>query len=343
MASARWLMSFRMPADSTTRAIGYVAALSVFVLFLSYMIERKQSFAVSAITEFLRVETVSEGADDWSLVAAHICMPKQGDLSATQNGQSGEADPPNALTAAQIGIKADCDDTYFDQKTFSLEQAEEELTLSWSDDYILDIQQFDKDALYIYITVEPPADGKDPQPVYFQQTKIPTGSILYIPLTEHESPRLVLRGYMVLGEPPVRSDALVVREGQYEIRQDGRRLRKHVVATGELFPGDRITFEHEAGPVWSRWWTDAQTARSEKIISRVFVSDLVPNVTGFNVVATTDPQFSSIFLTRVGGQPTSIPVSWAQRLTTDPLIAGLVTLLGLIATLLALRNNFFRK
>ncbi|GEM_PF-2546113 len=308
------------------------------LIFLLYIVERKQSFAVSAITEHLRVETVSEGADDWSLVAAHICIPK----SATTQESAAESDADSS-DGEQQGKKPLCETAYFDQTTFNIEDEDEELTLRWTDDYALEIRQFDKDFLYIYITRNPPPEDEDPQPVFFQRHEIPDGAIIYIPLSEEESPRLALRGYMSLGETPVRSDAMVVREGQYEIRQDSWRQSKHVVATGELFPGDKITFEQETVPFWARLQKQAKAERSDKIVSRVFVSDLVPRVAGFNVVATTDPQFSSIYLTRVGGQPTRVPVSWGQRLTTDPLIAGIVTILGLMATVLALRNSFFPR
>lgn len=343
MAAARWLMTFRVPSDRAMRSLGYIVVIALAVFFFAYLMERKQSFAVSAFTEYLRVETVSEGADDWSLVAAHICIPKSDQPEPEQaNTPSEEEDAPRP-TPKSIGITANCADAFFDQITFDLASADEELTLSWTDDYVLEIRQFNKDALYIYVSREAPIEEKGEQPVFFQDKEIRDGSGLYIPLKEGESPRLALRGYVSLGEAPVRSDAMVVRHGQYEIRQDGWQQRKHVVATGDLFPGDNITFEREPTPFWSRWPLQSDRLASDRIVSRVFVSDLVPNVTGFNVVATTDPQFSSIQLTRVGGQPTRIPVSWAQRLTTDPLVAGIATLLGLMATILALRNNFFRR
>ncbi|MEO0915970.1 MAG: hypothetical protein AAFY31_03165 [Pseudomonadota bacterium] len=351
-----------MPIDSTMRVVGYLAALGLAAMFYSLLIERPQSFAVSAITEYLRVETVSEGADDWSLVAAHICMPKGASQAENSDTSDSASETVGSLTAASIGVTAECDSRYYQQKTFGLAKSDagEELTLRWSDDYALDIELFDDNFLYIYITREAPRDGRDPQPVFFERTEIPGDSILFIPFTKQEPLRLVLRGHMTLGERPVRSDALVVREGRYEIREDSRdlewlnflsfvggedneRLQKHVVANGTLFPGDRITFEREPIPYWARWTGSVEEDSPKKITSRVFVSDLAPSEPGFNVVATTDPQFSSIYLTRVGGQPTRIPVSWAQRLTSDPLTAGLVTLLGLLATVLALRNNFFRR
>lgn len=340
MSAARWLFSFRVQRDSGARLIGYGVLISIALFLLSYLLDRKQAFAISAVTEFIRVETVSEGADDWSLVAAHICTPKEDDV---QNSASPPAPNDTGLTPDEIGLSPDCADNFYDQRTFKLDDDNEELTLRWTDDYTLEIRDFNRGFLYVYVTRDAPTDSRDTQPVYFQDLEIPSDSILYIPVNDDEPPRLALRGYLTLGEPPVRSDAMVVRDGRYEIRQDGRRLRKHVVAEGEFFPGDRVTFEREPAPLWARWSIEKDAELAKKVTSRIFVTDLNVSRHGFDVVATTDPQFSSIYLTRVGGQPSRIPVNWAQRLTSDPIIAALATILGLLATMLALRNNFFKS
>ena len=326
------------------RTVGYFIAGCVFLLLLTYFGDRRQAFAVSAVTEFLRVDTVSEGADDWSLAAAHICTPKRQTLGAPVEPEKlKDESQAETTTAKDIGITADCDEDLFDQKTFKMDESLDELTLRWTDDYILEIRDFDRDFLYIYIQRLDPEKGKAAQPVFFDGIDIPGDSILYLPVNNQEPLRLALRGDIALGEPPVRSDAMVLREGSYEIRQDGRRSQKHLVASGAFFPGDSVTFEREAMPLWARWFGEVPSDKPERITSRIFVTDLDPNSPGFDVVATTDPQFSGLYLTRVGGQPTRIPVGWAERLLADPFIPAIATILGLMATMLALRNNFFRS
>lgn len=59
--------------------------------------------------------------------------------------------------------------------------------------------------------------------------------------------------------------------------------------------------------------------------------------------ATTDLAYSDVLLTRVGGQPTKIPVTAAQRLAADPAPVATATALGLLATMVTLINSFFGK
>jgi len=196
-----------------------------------------------------------------------------------------------------------------------------ETTVRWTDDYVLEFRSFDPDFLYIYIS----RHGQE-QSVTIDGNVVTDGSILFIPRS-HERLVLPILGRITLGEIPYRSDAMILLSGDYEIRQQlFPRLTSRVVSSGSFFKGDKVSI---AG-LWSG-----------DIDARVFLTSAASEGTGFDIVATTSPHYGDLLLTRVGGQPTRLVVGFADRLKADPLPAAFATLLGLLATSIALVNNFF--
>lgn len=265
---------------------------------------------MKAETEFLRIETVSEGAYDWTLPKVEICIPT------------------DAPSASSVPVRF-CDRDLFEGRVFESYE-----TLRWTDDYILEIHGYEPGLIEIYVS-----RIKGDQPVFLGDLEIMDGSLLFIPLNSPERVILPIRGQVTIGEPPLHSDAQILRSGRFEIRQKFGRKARHVVAEGALFTGDRISFSDIDPPLWHRLFT-AQP-EDTRLIARLFLTGLSGTSPGFEVIATTDAAYSTLDLTRIGAEPAPIPVTWTQRFGSDPLPVGLASVLGLLATIIALSNNFF--
>ncbi len=318
MAAARWLMDFAFRRGWSAAAVRNLGLLLVVLAFLYYLPDRKQSFTVSATTEHLVVDMVTDSAPDWEVRGLEACVPT----------------PNPSPKSVAVG---NCQATRFEGRKL------EDATLRWSDGYTLTFRAFEPERVEILVEKE-----KDAAPVYLDgDLLVETGTILRIPYRfEGERMLLPIRGYASIGDVPNTSGTLVLREGRYESRQNLGVLRRkpHVVAQGELFPGDRISFGRRAPPLFLRWAVEdvPETGPGvENVTAKMFLTDLSPAHAAFDVVATTEHSYSALKLTRVGGQPTDIPVEWTQRLQADALPVAIATMLGLLATIIALSNAFF--
>lgn len=279
-----------------------------------YIADRQTSFAVSASTEALKVKTVAEGETEWSIVGLKACLRKRGDLPDQKNRK-----------------KLGCEEEFFVGYEF-----ENEVTLRWPDDYNLDIRIAESGDLEVLVLFSESAEAvrlTDDHP-------LPNGSQLFIP-ADLTRPILPLRGFLTIGQNPVRADQLILTKGRFEIREKliGNESSRPVV-DGEFFPGDRVEFvcKRATSPLRSDL---NRCTDSEQVLARAFVTD--QNVTDrtFEVVATTSPLHQSCLqLTRVGGQPSCVNVGWTNRIMSDARPVAIATILGLIATIIALSNAY---
>ena len=290
------------------------------------------SFTVSASVERLRVDTVNEGSPDWELPVIEACLRTSGEaLAAIPAGNTN----PACVSSLYVPIRV------------------EEPSIRWTEGYSLTFEGISKAYARVIVRKSADADpvridgfapGGDP----ITRT-VTDGSILLIPWLDEafeQRPVLPLRGRLVIGDVPNASDALLLRSGTYEIRQNlGLNPRPTVVATGTLTPGDRIGFATRRPPLWRRG-LDALNGRERMtgdLVANAFVTELSPLHQGFDIVATTPAEYSALRLTRIGIEPTIIPITWTERLRADALPIGISTLIGLLAGMLALANTYFKQ
>lgn len=307
---------------------GFVAVL------VYYTAPRPKSFTVSASVETLRVETVNEGSPDWELPVIEACLRV----------------PGNANAPAAVGdpIYTDCQSSRYVRARIV------EPALRWSEGYTLSFQGMALDHVRILVRKAESAapvniDGfEEFDRDWAVDREITDGTILFIPWLDtrlQERPVLRLTGRVRIGEVPAGSDALILREGRYEIRQNlGLNPRPVVVSEGTLVPGDRVGFAPSRPPVWQRWvdWVRQRRRSEEDLIATLFLTDLSRFTPAFDVVATTRAEYSALRLTRIGVEPTLIPVTWTERLRADAIPVGISTLIGLLAGMLALANTYFK-
>lgn len=337
MAAARRLLATPPSPEAIAVFLRFVVVAIFLVMFVFYAIPRQKAFTVSAITESVKVHTVTDSTTEWSIYEGlELCRPRKEPLPESQE-EPATGSREDALDESEDD--AICNDRYYSHHTF-----DEEQTIRWSDDYVLDIQAYDAKRLLIYVT-RLGDEEEEQQPVTIHGLEIEDGTLLYVRMDGTERPILPLRGYMTLGDPPLLSDANLLLQGRYEIRQSfAPRDGQYIVKSGDFVPGDRISFVRHPIPIWARPFTEDPDERDQgRVPARIFVSNLDTSSRGFNIVATTDLAYSDILLTRVGGQPTKIPVTAAQRLAADPFPVATATALGLLATLFGLINSFFGK
>lgn len=303
-------------------------------MVIYYVPDRQQSFTVTATTEVLTIDPVSDGVTEWEVPRIEACI---------------RTDAPKRELKVQgcaMGLyEGVIEDDY--------------PTLRWTEGYRLTFRAYTADMIEVLVEHNPdalPAPDNAPNEQRPGEMKIPVvtlgdrvltpDSLLYIPYrVAGERTVLPLRGYVSIGDVPDASDSLLLLDGRYEIKQNLglRRDRSHLVGEGRLFPGDRISFALGDRP----WFVPGDAARPKEgpgrtnALARVFVTDLVAGGEGFDLVATTEPAYANLLLTRVGGQPTLIPVPWTERLLGDGVPVAIATLLGLIATMIALSNAYF--
>jgi hypothetical protein len=307
----------------------------IFVAFvIYYALPRKQSFTVFASTEYLVVHTVNESSPDWELPQASLCLRTANNLKASN------FDEPV------------CDNRLFEQHDLS------EITVRWSEGYTLTFQG--ADPAFVLLRVDKSKDAKPVlisgyarrggQPDYEQPVEfgITDSSLLKIPFTDFERPLIPMRGRISIGDLPDGRHEMLLREARYEIRQTlGITSRPSVVAQGEFYPGDRIGFARQPSPLWDRGLALLRGSGSPNdnvegdIVATLFVTDLSRLSPAFDLVATSPSKYSALRLTRVGSEPTIIPVSWTQRIAADTIPVALATLFGLLATAIALSNAYF--
>ncbi len=305
--------------------------LSIGIIFVAvyYIAPRPMSFTVSASVESLHVNTVNEGSPDWALPVIEACLRRT----------EGVALSPTPVAPTD----AECIDRLHVPVRIS------EPTLRWSEGYALTFEGISRETMRIVVR-----KSDDAEPVLIDgfasldsdeevSAPITDGSILYVRWTD-ERPILPLRGRIRIGDIPNASDTLILREGRYEIRQNlGLNPRPVVVAAGELVPGDRIGFARNP-PIWQRVADFAfeRSSPDDDLIATLFLTDLSRFTQAFDVVATTRAEYSALRLTRIGVEPTLIPIPWTERLRADALPIGISTLIGLLAGLLALANTYFK-
>lgn len=292
------------------------AAALLAAMILYYVPERESSLAVMATTEALSVRTVAEGETEWSIDGLTACLRDTGDLPETNRAPVASCEAP--LYAGVV--------------------IEEEVTLRWPDDYVLEFRIVEGGALEVFATFPDTAE-----PVRLNDDyPVTSGSLLRI-AADSARPILPLRGFLSIGQVPVRTDQLVLTGGRYEIRQKLRKSESTAPVTkGEFFPGDRIEFACEQPP-FPIWPFVTRCTGERDVIARAFVTDRDVGDRTFEVVATTNPEYSSLRLTRVGGQPGTIPVRWTDRVLSDARPVAVATILGLIATIIALSNAYLSK
>lgn len=300
-----------------SRIFGLVLLLAVLVY---YVPARPQSFVVSASTEILRIEMVDDGNVEWELPEIELCARIM---------------DPTAPRRSELNWCSA--DRYSSMRL-------QDAVVQWRDGYTLTFRSFAAD--YIDVLVE---RREDALPVRISETvEITNGSLLRIPV-DHPAGRALIpaRGYVTIGDVPNRSDTLLLREGRYEIRQNLGVFHRqsHVVERGTLFPGDRISFAGQEAPLWAQVFGggDPGPKDTDTVVARLFLTELSPQSRWFDIVATTEPAFSALRITRVGGQPTLIAVSWTQRLLADALPVAIATILGLMGSIIALSNAYTAK
>ncbi|MEL7344621.1 MAG: hypothetical protein AAFN59_07150 [Pseudomonadota bacterium] len=306
-------------------------ALTIGFIFVAiyYIAPRPMSFTVSASVESLQVSTVNEGSRDWALSVIEGCL---------RRSEKTPQEPTQAVPTV-----TECNEDFYVPIRIS------EPTLRWSEGYSLTFEGLSLDTMRIVVRhdgdVAPVAiDGFATQDSDQDVSRtITNGSILYIRWTD-DRPILPLRGRIRIGSVPNMSDALILREGRYEIRQNlGLNPRPVVVGSGELVPGDRIGFARQT-PIWQRIANFAleRQAASDDLVSTLFLTDLSRFTQAFDVVATTPAEYGALRLTRIGVEPTIIPIAWTERLRADAIPIGISTLIGLLAGMLALANTYFK-
>lgn len=297
----------------TSRALGIVI---LCLLIIYYVPTRQQSFVVSATTETLRVETLGDGATEWDLPSVEACLRTE---AATKSPQD-----PEWCASSRYSY-----------------HALEDVFLRWEAGYVLTFRAYGPDYVEIYVEHAPDAD-----PVLFEAGhRVTNRSILRVPYAAGDlHTRIPMRGYATIGDVPNASDALLLSRGAYEVRQTLGVIRpeSHVVKAGDFFPGDRVSFANTDPPFWY-FWHKPEADRGPWTATHLFIAQGPPDSRAFTVVATTEPAFSALQLTRIGGGPTNIAVPWTQRLVADALPVALATFLGLVGSIIALANAYIRQ
>lgn len=324
----RWLLGFgraRAPLSLTIRVLLSVLFVG---MVLYYVLPRKQAFSVFASTEYLAVDMVSNNAPDWELPSVQACIRKT---------------DPVATGVDVLG----CDPTRYEHYEMS------EAFVRWSEGYRLVFQGIEPHAILVTIERDETAksvilDGfsMHPEPGGQNQAQTPEithGSILRIPITPQSRPLMPIRGRVTIGDVPNGTQGLILHNARYEIRQQlGLNRRPAVVAQGVFFPGDRIGFASEPHPYLRPFsgLFGVPTAAAPDVVASLFITDISRLTPAFDLVATTPPKFSSLRLTRIGSDPTIIPVTWTQRVVGDSIPVAVATLLGLLGTTMALTNAY---
>lgn len=294
---------------------GLVLCLALAVYYIP---DRPQSFTVQAATEVLTVEVAAEGQTVWDVELLQLCLPGRPEI--TKAPDAGQTLP-------------ECAESYYGRRTLS------EVEISWPAGYRLTFRILGMDAIEVLVE-----QHESSALATVGDLALTSGTLLRIPYSMNGAtlvrPLVPVRGYVRIGSVPNQSDTLLLHTGRYEIRQKmwWRRL-PIVVARGELFTGDRIGFVCQRAPIWVAQEGPQVCASPQDVIAHLFVTDISPRIASLDVVATTDQTYSALQMTRIGGQPTEIYVPWTQRVVNDPLPVAVATILGLIATSLALAKS----
>ena len=322
-----------------------LTALAVILLY--YIPKREQAISVSASTEEMVVDVVSNNLT-WDLPEIGMCY-QETMVSAAEAAQSG----------GLIGVAPSQSQTRAIEAGFSADPAIPECAnadvipsglrfanITWPEDYTLTLRAFREDHVEIYVRFAEdaaPVNMRHAGPDGQERTSLITqGTTLRIPyMAQGERTKLPFLGYITIGSRPSTASSHILRSGRYEGRQILRNNHAPIVSANELFPGDRVSFERSPAPLWAKVF-GLQSAQEESIApkARAFVTDLDPRTRAFDVVVTTERFFGTLLFTRVGGLPTDVTPSWTARLAADALPVALATILGLVATLLALLKSY---
>ncbi|MEL6689060.1 MAG: hypothetical protein AAFP28_01970 [Pseudomonadota bacterium] len=332
-----------------------VLTLAVLAFILAYYIpSREQAISVSAVTEELVVEVTSNDLV-WDLTEIGMCYEQTAgetpDVSPL-TGLSGE--PPETTQVATAPAQDSTSVAKFEldpaipncAHTDVVPKGLEFATIVWPERYRLTFRAFKDD--HVELAVSFPEDAA---PVVIEHES-PDGDILNSLVTQGTTLRipymaggertvLPLRGYVTVGSRPSTASSHILQSGRYEGRQILRANHAPIVSANELFPGDRVSFERRPPPLWARI-AGLQSAKepSQAPESRAFLTDLNPRTRAFDVVVTTERFFGTLLFTRVGGLPTDVTPAWTARLAADALPVAVATILGLVATLLALLKSY---
>ncbi|MEL6548994.1 MAG: hypothetical protein AAFQ54_01985 [Pseudomonadota bacterium] len=374
MGDGRRLLLDLLRWPITGGAARLITLFAFFGILLYYVPEREQAISVSASTERLVVEVTSNQLF-WDLPEILICYPPKaatvpsGGLLANAPEQE-EASDVDAGTTDEESIQPNSDVPRCDNAPApeaSTEAAEQDAseetktlraaTVAWPEGYRLEFRAFDDDYVEVGVTFPPTVPSEDGQGTeqtpqvaidfedggFAKRALVLSGSILRIPyFMEGERTVLALRGYVIVGGPSTTANTHLLRAGSYESRQTLRPGQSPpVVANATFLPGDRVSFERHAPPFWARI-AGVTSARedSEAPVSRAFLTDLDLRNRAFDVVVTTEPFFGAVVFTRVGGQPTDIIPPWTARLAADAVPVAVATVLGLVATILAILRTY---
>lgn len=336
-----------------------VIALSGILAY--YLPEREQAISVFASTERLVVQVTANDLV-WDLPEIGMCTPERPAAAATSAGVlAPSAQGDNSRNDKDVSLEAGRLDAFGTSipvcgKAEVLASGLKSAIVRWPEGYQLVFRAFERDFVEVAVSFPdflPGKEGEEPiatpeVTIEFSNgpelayASVSSGAILRIPyFSGGERTILPLRGYVTVGGASTSANTHILRSGEYESRQTLRPGQAPVVASAEFFPGDRVSFERREPPLWARLTgVLSATEESEAPISRGFLTDLDPTSRAFDVVVTTEPFFGTLLFTRVGGQPTDIAPPWTARLAADALPVAVATVLGLVATILAILKTY---
>lgn len=234
-----------------------------------------------------------------------------------------------------------------------------EVSLRWIDGYELTFQGIEANVIQVVVNRDRDPDLKpvfldgfatawnpdrnefESEPDKPVRVEITNGTLLRIPMPPNNRALMPTKGFVTIGVDPNGHSGLILRNARYQVREKLALNRKPVVVADDtLFAGDRIEFVKVPPPLIlspSRLF-DADARAPKQHMSDVIITDISRLEPAFEVIATTAPEYSAMQLTRVGSNPTLIPVSWTQRVANDSIPVAIATLLGLLGTTIALTN-----
>ena len=344
------LLRMVIPWPLAGGAARYLTLAILVVILAYYLPKREQSISVSAVTEELVVEVTPNNLV-WDLTEIGMCYSDPPEVmtgSGLLGGQAASAagtTPSSSDASTTTGFAPDpsipacgAADVKASGLDFPVIRWPERYQLTFRafrDDHVEVDVSFPDDAAPVTIEHED-ADGE------IRNSLVTPGTTLRIPyMAKGERTILPLRGYVTVGSRPSTASSHILQSGRYEGRQILRRKHAPIVSANELFPGDRVSFERRPAPLWARIvGLPSAQAESAAPEARAFITDLNPRTRAFDVVVTTERFFGTLLFTRVGGLPTDVTPSWTARLGADALPVAIATILGLVATVLALLKSY---
>jgi len=288
--------------------------LILFIGVVSYYVwPRPKSFFLDLTTDHLSIVTDEDTQIVWELKSANVCLPRH------------KIDPGDYENHKRPQTKR-CDENVY------LELYQENIELDWPKGVSLVLRPGLNRTLDVVMRFH-----DDIGPVHIGNVEASSESILNLPSEVFsEFGGLGVTGQLVAGQLAENGTLMLLRGGKYETRERyWFRNSARMVDSGTFSLGDVVSIErNRPGRPLSSYAFLTLTGTT---------TPFGPTDSSLRAIVSSEETYSKLRLERARAKATFLEPSWAQRLSNDPLILGLATVLSLFVATLAVFNAFSRK